>query len=467
MSKMKDDLKSQIDKFLYPKSVAIIGASRSPTKFGNLFLRSFVANNFEGKIYPINPIADEIIDIKAYKSVLDVPDSVDLGIITTHPKENISAVKECIEKGIEAIIIFSAGYAEIGDDGLVREKELLSLIKRKARVLGPNCIGVHSAPGRVSAFPATSFDVNADVAVLSQSGFLTSLMTRAFPLRGAHVSYGISLGNSIDLNVCDFLEYFSEEEYIKYIVTYLEGVSEPKRFRKLLEELCYKKKIIIWKPGRTEAARTAISTHTASLTGEDKIWNAIFDQYSIFRINSVEEAINQVVALKFSENMKGFNVGIVGSQGGLIVTTAENCELLKIPLAKLTEQTKQKLSKTIPEFGASAKNPVDISIAAAMNPKVYTDAGIVTIQDPNVDILLVNGVWMIDSTFIKCMIDIRKKSDKPIFLIEPSIMEKLKSYRKLFDNNIGVGITSHDFLKFLKAAIDYKQKINDLDIKCS
>ena len=462
---MKDDLKSQIDKFLYPKSVAIIGASRSPTKFGNLFLRSFLANNFEGKIYPINPVADEIFEVKAYKSVLDIPDSIDLGIITTHPKENISAVKECIEKGIEAIIIFSAGYAEIGNDGLAREKELLSLIKGKARVLGPNCIGVHSAPGKVSAFPATSFDVNADVAVLSQSGFLTSLITRVFPLRGAHVSYGISLGNSIDLNICDFLEYFSEEEYIKYIIMYLEGISEAKRFRNLLEKLCYKKKLIIWKPGRTEIAKTAISTHTASLTGEDKIWNAIFEQYSIFRINSVEEAIDQVSALKYSENMKGFNVGIVGSQGGLIVTTAENCELLQIPLAKLNDETRQKLSENIPEFGASSKNPVDISIAAAMNSKVYTDAGITTIQDPNVDILILNGIWMIDSSFIKHVIDIRKKSDKPIFLIEPAIMEKLKSYKKLFENNIGVGITSYNFLKFLKAAMDYKQKINELDTK--
>ncbi|NHI92653.1 MAG: hypothetical protein EAX96_09125 [Candidatus Lokiarchaeota archaeon] len=464
---MKDDLKSQIDKFLFPKSVAIIGASRSPTKFGNLFLRSFVSNEFPGKIYPINPKADEISDLKAYKSVLDVPESIDLSIITTHPNENIAAVKECVDKGIEAIIIFSAGYAEIGKDGMAREKELLSIIKDKARILGPNCIGVHSAPGRVSAFPATSFDINADIAVLSQSGFLTSLITRIFPMRGAYVSYGISLGNSIDLNICDFLEYFSQEEHVKYIVMYLEGISQATRFRKLLEELNHKKKLLIWKPGRTNIAKSAISTHTASITGDEKIWNSIFNQYNIFRIDSVEEAINQVIALKYSDNMKGCKVGIVGSQGGLIVSTAENCELHQIPIAKLTENTIQKLTKTIPEFGTNAKNPVDISIAAAMNYKVYADAGIITIQDPNVDILLLNGIWMIDSSFIKNLIDIRKKSDKPIFLIEPTIMEKLKSYKKLYENNIGLAITSHTFIKFLKNAINYKQKNNELDMKSS
>ena len=456
LSMLKEKLKDEINKFLYPKSVAFIGASRSPMKFGNLFLRSFQANQFKGGLYPINPVADEISGLKSYKSVLDINENVDLGIITTHPNQNIQAVKECVEKGIEAIIIFSAGYAEIGEDGLDREKELLSLIKGKARVLGPNCIGVHSAPGNVSAFPATSFDLNADVAVLSQSGFLTSLITRILPLRGAHVSFGISLGNSIDLNICDFLEYFGEEKDTKYIVIYLEGVSQPNRFKKLLKDLYGKKKIIIWKPGKTEIGKTAISTHTASITGQDEIWSSIFNQYGVFRINSVEDAINQVIALKYSENMKGSRVGIVGSQGGLIVSAAENCELLGIPLAKLTNDTLDILSKTIPEFGTSVTNPVDISIAAAMNPKVYEDSGIVTINDPNVDILLVHGVWMIDSAFIKHMIAIRNKSDKPIFLIEPAIVEKLKPYKKLYKQDIGVAITSHGFLKFLKNAIDYK-----------
>ncbi|MHA1799319.1 MAG: CoA-binding protein [Candidatus Helarchaeota archaeon] len=455
---MKDDLKFQIDKFLFPKSVAIIGASRSPTKFGNLFIRSFVSNQFAGSIYPINPMADKIFDIKAYKSVLDIEEPIDLGIITTHPRENIKAVEECLEKGIEAIIIFSAGYAEIGENGVERQQKLLSLIKGKARVLGPNCIGVHSAPGKVSAFPATSFDLNADVAILSQSGFLTSLLTRAFPIRGAHVSYGISLGNSIDLNICDFLEYFSQEKNTKYIVMYLEGIQQASRFKNLLEKLWGKKKLIIWKPGKTKIGQTAISTHTASITGQDEIWNAIFNQHGVFRINSVEEAIDQVIALKYSEKMEGYKVGIVGSQGGLIVTTAENCELFNIPLAKLTEQTKKELSQVIPEFGASAKNPVDISIAAAMNSKVYADASKIIIKDPNVNILLVNGVWMIDSSFIKYIIQIRKESPKPIFLLEPSIPEKLKPYKKLYENDIGVSVTSYNFLKFLKRAIEYKIK---------
>ncbi len=455
---LKDELKRQINKFLFPKSVSIIGASRSPTKFGNLFLRAFQANQFEGNIFPVNPVADEISGLKSYKSILDIKESVDLAIITTHPNQNIQTVKECIEKGIEAIIIFSAGYAEIGEEGKKREKELLSLIKGKARVLGPNCIGVHSAPGKVSAFPATSFDLNADVAVLSQSGFLTSLITRIFPLRGAHVSYAVSMGNSIDLNICDFLEYFSEEENTKYIVMYLEGVSEPDRFKNILKELYGKKNIIIWKPGKSEIGKKAISTHTASITGQDEIWNAIFNQYGVFRINSVEEAINQVIALKYSENTKGSNIGIVGSQGGLIVSAAETCELLGLPLAKLTEETKIKLSNAIPEFGTSANNPVDISIAAAMDAKVYANAGKITINDPNVDILLVNGVWMFDSSFMKSMIDIRKASVKPIFLIEPAILEKLKQHKKLFQYDIGVAITSYEFLKFLKTAINYKIK---------
>ncbi|MHA1300892.1 MAG: CoA-binding protein [Candidatus Helarchaeota archaeon] len=453
---MKNDLKSQIDKFLFPKSVAILGASRSPAKFGNLFLRSFKFNRFPGKIFPINPKADEILEIKTYKNILDIEDPIDLAIITTHPDQNINLVKDCINKGIEAIIIFSAGYAEIGDSGKEREKELLEIIKGKARVLGPNCIGVHSAPGKVSAFPAMSFDLNADVTILSQSGYLTSLLSRAFTARGIPITFGVSLGNSIDLNICDFLEYFRDDEYTKYICMYLEGVSQGKRFRNLCKDLYHKKQLIIWKPGSSKAGRKAISTHTASITGKNEIWDGIFRQYKIFRVNSAEEIINQVIALKYSETLKGPKVGIVGSQGGLTVTTAENCELFGIQLAELTEKTKNELKKIIPEFGTSVNNPVDISIAAAMNPKLYEESGKIIIKDPNVDILLLNGTWMMDRQFVKYLMKIRKINDKPFFIIEPSVPEKLKPYEKLYRNNIGVAFTSYSLLKFLKRAIDYR-----------
>lgn len=456
---MKDDLRSQINKFFYPKSVAILGASRSPAKFGNLFLRAFIANKFPGKIYPINPKANEILGIEAHKNLIDTKDPIDLAIITTHPAENIKLVKDCVKKGIEAIIIFSAGYAEIGEAGREREKELLSIIKGKARVLGPNCVGIHSAPGRVSSFPATSFDLDAEVAILSQSGYLRSLLIRTFTLRGIPVTFGVSLGNSIDLNICDFLEYFKAENNTKYIGIYLEGVSQGQRFIKLCKEMKGKKQLIIWKSGRTNIGKKAISTHTASITGEDKIWNAIFNQYSIFRVNSAEEILNQVIALQFSETMKGPKVGILGSQGGLTVTTAENCEFYGIELAKLTDETKEKLRKAIPEFGTSVNNPVDISIAAAMNSKLYADAGKIILKDQNVDILLINGTWMIDSLFIKYLLSLRKENDKPIFLIEPSIPERLRSYKKLLNNKIGVSFTSFSFLRFLKSAIDSKIKI--------
>ncbi|MHA1377345.1 MAG: CoA-binding protein [Candidatus Helarchaeota archaeon] len=455
---MKNDLKSQIDKFFYPKSVAILGASRSPAKFGNLFLNSFKFNNYPGKIFPINPKAEEILGIKTYKNLLDIEDSIDLAIITTHPDQNIRLVKDCIKKGIEAVIIFSAGYSEIGEAGEEREKELLSIIKGRARVLGPNCIGVHSAPGKVSAFPSMSFDLNADVTILSQSGYLTSLLSRAFTTRGIPISFGVSLGNSIDLNICDFLEYFKDDQYTKYICMYLEGVSQGKRFKKLCEDLYHKKQLIIWKPGRSSIGKKAISTHTASITGKDEIWNGIFKKFDMFRINSAEEMIDQVIALKFTEKLKGPRVGIVGSQGGLTVTTAENCELYGIKLAKLTEKTKNELIKVIPEFGTSVNNPVDISIAAAMNPKLYEESGKIVIKDSNVDILLINGTWMIDRQFIKYLINIRNTNEKSIFLIEPSIPEKIKSYTKLYQNNIGVAFTSYSFLKFLKRAIDYRIK---------
>ena len=310
-----------------------------------------------------------------------------------------------------------------------------------------------------------SFDLNADVAILSQSGYLTSLLTRTFTFRGIPVTFGVSLGNSIDLNVCDFLEYFKNEEYTKYIVMYLEGVSQGERFRKLCEALYPKKQLIIWKPGITKIGKKAISTHTASIAGKDEIWNAIFQQYGIFRVFSADEFMNQVIALKYTETMQGPKIGIVGSQGGLTVSTAENCELYGIELAKLTEKTKDELRKSIPEFGTSVNNPVDISIAAAMDPKLYLKTAKIVIRDPNVDILLINGTWMTDRQFVNYLLKIRKENDKPIFFIEPSIPEKLKSYKILYENNIGVAFTSFSLLKFLKRAIDYRIKAHEMELK--
>ncbi|MHA1268244.1 MAG: acetate--CoA ligase family protein [Candidatus Helarchaeota archaeon] len=448
-----------IEKFFNPKSIAILGASRSPAKFGNVFLRAYQLSGFEGEIYPINPKANEINDLKAYPNIKSIPNKVDLAIISTHPKEVISLVKEIVEKGVSSIIIFSAGFGELGDLGKKREKKLLEIIKGKASIIGPNCIGIYVPSTKLSFFPGIPL-LDGNVAFVSQSGFICATISRWGAIRGIGFSKVISLGNSVDLTITDFLEYFESDPKTKIISIYIEGVKDGPRFLKLIKRISRKKPIIIWKTGNTELGHKVVSSHTGSIAGSIEIWDSIIKQNHLISVNSIEEILDYYqtfLNLNQYRNI-GQKICLIASQGGLISNATDMLVEHGIELGKLSSSTIEQLKQIIPDFGTNVdpSMPIDISIAAALDMNLYIRVAQVALPDPNIDIVIILGAMEITNEFGKALIKLKEKFRKPIILVQPVIPDRLSKIElKLRKNGILIFYTFKNAIKCIRHLFDF------------
>ncbi len=444
-----------IEGFFNPRSIAILGASRSPAKFGNVFLRSYQLSGFEGNIYPINPNADEINGLKTYPSIKDVPNDVDLAIISTHPREVLKLVKDCIDKGIKHIIIFSAGFGELGKEGKKREDQLLEIIKGRASIIGPNCIGIYVPSTKLSFFPGIPL-IEGPVSFVSQSGFICATISRWGAIRGIGFSKVISLGNSVDLTINDFLEYFENDPNTKIISIYIEGVKDGRRFVDLIRRISIKKPIIIWKTGNTPLGKQVISSHTGSIGGSKEIWNSIIKKNKLAQVSSIEEILDYYQIFLNLEQFKniGQKICLIASQGGLISNTTDIFEENGLKFANLSPSTIDKLKQIIPDYGTNVvpNMPIDISIAAALDMDLYVRVAKVAINDPNVDILIILGSMEITSELTKDLLKLKNKSNKPIILVQPVIPYRLSKFElKLRTNGICVFYTVNNAVKALLA----------------
>ncbi|MHA1232050.1 MAG: CoA-binding protein [Candidatus Helarchaeota archaeon] len=459
-----------IERFFNVNSIAILGASRSPNKFGNVFLRAYQFSKFEGKIYPINPNADEINNIKAYPDIHSVPDKIDLAIISTHPKEVLKLVREIVDKGTRSIIIFSAGFGELGEEGKKKEEELRNIIKGKASIIGPNCIGIYVPSKRLSFFPGIPLS-EGPIAFVSQSGFICATISRWGALRGIGFSKVISLGNSVDLTITDFLEYFGSDPETQIISMYIEGIKDGPRFIKLLSDISKKKPIIIWKTGITEMGHKVISSHTGSIGGSKEIWEGIIQQFCLAPVSSIEEILD---LYQVFGNLKHFincnqKICLVASQGGLISNATDILVNIGLKLVELSKETIEKLKKIIPDYGTNVvyNMPIDISIAAALDPSLYVRVADIVFEDPNVDILVILGAMEITNDFGKSILKLKKKYNKNIILVQPVIPDRFSKIElKLRKNGVLVFYTFNNAaraLKYLFKYINYIKKFNISD----
>jgi len=455
-----------IELFFKAKSIAILGASRSPVKFGNVFLRAYQFSGFEGKIFPINPYANEINGIKAYPNIEAVPEKVDLAIISTSPDEVLDLVRQIVKKGTKCIIIFSAGFGELGEEGKKKEQELLKIIRGKASIIGPNCIGIYVPSNKLSFFPGIPV-VEGPISFISQSGFLCATVARWGVLRGLGYSKVVSLGNSVDLTITDFLEYLENDPDTKIISLYIEGIKQKdgRRFLELVRRISKKKPILIWKTGKTKLGQQVVSSHTGSIGGNKEIWESIIKENRLVPVRSVEELLDYYQTFLEIERFRkyGKNICLIASQGGLISNTSDLFEENNFQIASLSENTLSKLKKMIPKFGTNVaqKMPIDISIAAALDVNLYIQVTKAVIDDPNVDIIMILGSMEITNEFGNALLKLRKKSDKPIILVQPVIPLRFsKMELKLRQNGILVFYTMVNAVKSLKYLFDYIDYIN-------
>jgi len=432
----KKNILLELDPFFHPKSLAILGASGKEGKLGRLFMERFIESGFQ-KLYPVNPREVEILGVKAYPSLIDIPGSVDLVLILTPPASVIASVKECVAKGVRGIIITTAGFGEGGEKGKELEREMAQIAREGgARIVGPNCIGIY-CPSSKLPFPRRSSMENGSVGIVSQSGSFADHLSLIATLNGVRFSKAISCGNECDLNALDFLEYLGEDPETKIIIAYFEGIKDGRRFYQLTKEISKKKPILAWKSGTTEAGARAAASHTGALAGSRPIWEGVFRQVGIVNVNSLEEVLDCLYAFYYQRMPRGKKVAIITGPGGPAVGTTDACLDLGLEVPQLSENTKKELYKVILPVGTSAGNPVDLSIASAEAPKVYKDVIRILNRDENVDMLLAigNGGKEFNDTIIEAM----KESKKPLLvtLIMP-IELVLQDFKLLQTNSIPV-----------------------------
>jgi len=289
-------MRHPLDKIFRPRSVAVVGASTRKGTIGRETLHNILLAEYNGKVFPVNPKASVIHSIKAYSTILDVPDAVDLAIIIV-PKEFVADVaRQCGEKGVKGLVVISAGFSEVGAEGKKREQELLGVVREfDMRMVGPNCFGVVNTDPKVSlnATFGKTFPRRGRVGFITQSGAMGEAIMGIANDLGIGFSAVASIGNEADISSNDVLEYFKDDPQTDIILMYLENFGNPLHFTEIAREVCREKPIVAVKSGRTKLGAAAASSHTGALAGLDVGVDALFEQTGVMRVDTVEELFDE------------------------------------------------------------------------------------------------------------------------------------------------------------------------------
>ncbi len=358
------ELNTALDQATHAKSIAVIGAMRPRAKgFRGMFgcIKDF---GFPGKLYPINPKAQEIDGLKAYPSLVSVKKPVDLVVVSVPAPFVPDALRDCAAAGSKIVHIFSSGFKETGEEeGAALQAEIEKIAQEgKLNVIGPNCMGFYVPKSRIVTWIAPP-EKSGPVSFITQSGGHAQDFTNYTSTRfGLYFSKVISYGNALTMDSTDFLEYLSHDEETKLITMYLEGVKNGRKLLELVTKINRKKPVIILKAGLTESGARAVSSHTGSMAGGEKIWNAVFKQSGAVRVSSLEEMANVAAAFSYSGRSDGRRVAVIGTGGGIGVAAADSCAQAGLDLVSLPEEVTQKLREYIPPAGNMIRNPIDAHI---------------------------------------------------------------------------------------------------------
>lgn len=343
---------------LQPRSLAVIGASSAPEKYGYIILKNIIDAGFKGTIYPINPKAEEILGLKCYPNVGSLDVAVDLAVIIIPARLVPQTIEECGKKGIRGAIIISGGFAETGPEGEELQKQLVAAAKKyEVRVVGPNCQGVNNPHYNLCAsWPLLT--QKGRMAVISQSGTVGAALMDWASQEELGVSAFISMGNRADVDEADLIGFFGRDENTRAIAVYIEGVKDAPKFLAAIKKC--PKPVVILKAGRTPKGRVAAESHTKSLAGRDEIYQAVFKQNKIHLADTVEELYDFAKAFAYLNKPKGKSVLIVTTSGGAGILATDQAEYENLDLKKLPLPIKEKLQKSLPPHCIVA-NPLDLT----------------------------------------------------------------------------------------------------------
>jgi acetyltransferase len=384
-----------MDALFNPRTIAIIGASDDPTRIGGLPIRFLRQHGYTGKIFPVNPKYKEIAGLSCFPALTDIPEPVDLALIGI-PRQLVSeAIKGCAAKRVPFVILFSAGYAEMGEEGRKEQEELRKFVRQVGvRVVGPNCIGIINTHDHVASSFTSGLEIESlipgAVGLITQSGGIGNcILTRAHD-RSIGLSFFISSGNELDLEVADFVEHFIQDGRTRSIALLLEGLKDPKKFSRTADRAFLAgKPIVALKLGRSEKGREAAASHTGAMSGADAIYDGFFKQKGVIRVFDIDELVEVANLFARYKPPAGDRVAILSSSGGSGALLADLAADYRLSLPHPSARTREQLKDIVPAV-ASIVNPMDITTQFMNDPEANSRYLKVFSEDENFDVLIIN-----------------------------------------------------------------------------
>jgi acetate---CoA ligase (ADP-forming) len=353
-------VRASLEPFFRPRSIAVIGASSRRGNIGGELFRNVLAADFTGAAYPVNRKGDSVAGVKSYTAVGEIPGDVDLAVICLPGDKVLEAAEETLDAGVRALVVISAGFAEIGREGIERQETLLALVREHgARLVGPNCLGIASSPVHLNATFAPRSFPSGKIAFSSQSGALGLALLEASESAGLGVTAFVSIGNKADVSSNDLLEWWEDDDETEMVVLYLESFGNPRAFNRIAQRIARRKPILALKGGTTRAGSRAAGSHTAALAGSDAAADALFRDAGVIRARTLDELIDVASLLSAQPVPRGRRVAVVTNAGGLGILAADACEAAGLELPPPSEETKRALADLMPSEGSLA-NPIDM-----------------------------------------------------------------------------------------------------------
>jgi len=452
-----------LDRLFSPDSIAVIGASDDRRKAGGRFVKGLIDGGYKGDIYPVNPNTPEAFGLKAYQTVIDLPDDIDLAIVAVPARTAPAVVADCCRKRVRFVIVHSAGFAELGAEGKALQEEMLRCIRgRNTRLIGPNCMGIYVSKSRINniVYGSPICDPGS-VAFVGQSGWVTENVVVLGRERGLRFSKIVSIGNQSDLTIEDMIDYLAEDSDTRVIALYAEGIKRGGDFFKIVRKAGQKKPVIVWKSGRSAIGARSASSHTGSLAGDAAVFDAVAEQTGMIQARDLDELMDFMVGFSCPVYPKGKRIALLCESGGGAVSGGDAAEKYGLELPTLSPGAQKKLvdilTGRVPPF-APPRNPVDLVWGPADNPGgLFTACGRVMLSETDAAVML--NYQRFDETLSGRMADLRNETGKPIFIVPGYVTMNRSGMATLTGNGLPCFDTPARATKVLSEVVRYSLRV--------
>jgi acyl-CoA synthetase (NDP forming) len=451
----KQELFQTIDKIFNPRSIAVVGITNIKTKPSYRWMSALLKEGFKGKLYPVNRSGGEILGLKVYQGLEEIPDTIDLASIYIPRQGTPALLDECAAKNIKVVHFFTAGFTEIGDElGVKLEEQVLKKIHQHGiRIIGPNSAGIYCPENKIAYGATQILGQSGSVGFVSQSGGIGGKIAETGMARGINYSKGVSVGNAIDLDCADFIEYMAGDPKTTVIGSYIEGTRNGRRLFEVLKETAKVKPLLVWKGGRTEVGCNAAQSHTGSLASQHINWAAAIKQSGAIEVFSLEELTDSLLIFQQLKKWQGSGIGIIGGfvdgGGGICVTASDTLAEHGLRIPRLAIETEKQIGNLIGTVVNILRNPVDIS-QYQRQPERLRDVIETILNDPNIDLVMMQEDMGMLLQYMSLkdivnmndiLIDINNSHEKPVVaVLAPGLSEihRLDAEKKLVDAGIPV-----------------------------